>query len=312
MNRRQFLVRSATVAAATALPASLFGAARKEGRAPRILWRGSWQSVNIGDIGHTPGALNLIEKHFPEAEIILWPGTLGHGSREFLLKAFPRVRIAAAEDGSAPVLGADGRPSSPQLAKAWEDADIMVHGSGSGFGARAISRRGIVPPASPTASSARALIPSPVLAKIAIPKVARSRASRSVFRNCRARTSTRRRVGSSITRRSCLRAKRCHAIISGCRACRHRSSNSARIRSSACTCATTPAVTRTVRPRAGGREVHLRDSAAALHALLSDSQRAARWRRIDAKDAINARTTEQDHAKLREMIIAYVRETGHR
>ncbi len=32
----------------------------------------------------------------------------------------------------------------------------------------------------------------------------------------------------------------------------------------------------------------------------------------DVKDAINARTTDRDHAKLREMIVAYVRRTGNR
>lgn len=41
--------------------------------------RSSWQSVNIGDIGHTPGALSLLKKHFSECEITLWPGELGHG-----------------------------------------------------------------------------------------------------------------------------------------------------------------------------------------------------------------------------------------
>ena len=31
-------------------------------RTPRILLRSSWQSVNIGDVGHTPGALDLIAR----------------------------------------------------------------------------------------------------------------------------------------------------------------------------------------------------------------------------------------------------------
>jgi hypothetical protein len=42
-------------------------------RAPRIVLRSSWQTVNIGDIGHTPGVLALIEKHIPEADVTLWP-----------------------------------------------------------------------------------------------------------------------------------------------------------------------------------------------------------------------------------------------
>lgn len=99
-------------------------------RVPRILLRGSWKSVNIGDVGHTPGALRLFERYFPEAEITLWPGRLEHGSRELLLKWFPRLRIA---DGT---IDEQGRPTTRELAAAWEWADFLVHGSASGFGAR--------------------------------------------------------------------------------------------------------------------------------------------------------------------------------
>jgi len=113
-------------ASALAHPA-LFAAAAKSGRPPRILLRSSWQSVNIGDIGHTPGALSLIEKHFPEAEVTLWPGTLGHGSRELLTKGYPRLKIA---EGS---LDKDSKPGTPALAKAWEETDLYLSGSGSGF-----------------------------------------------------------------------------------------------------------------------------------------------------------------------------------
>src|SRR5687767_15655628 len=127
MNRRQFLTRSAAATAAGALlPSSIFAAAAKSGRPPRILLRSSWQSVNIGDIGHTPGALSLVEKHFPEAEVTLWPGSLGHGSRELLTKGYPRLKIV---EGSLK----DGKPNNEKLAKAWEEADLYLSGSGSGF-----------------------------------------------------------------------------------------------------------------------------------------------------------------------------------
>lgn len=132
MNRRQFLASTATTAVAIgALRSSLLAAAAKSGRPPRILLRSSWQSVNIGDIGHTPGALSLLWKHFPEVEITLWPGELGHGARELLLNGYPRLKIA--EGG----LGADGKPNKPALAQAWEDTDLYLSGSGSGFPAAA-------------------------------------------------------------------------------------------------------------------------------------------------------------------------------
>ncbi len=131
MNRRHFLASTAAAGvAATALRSPLFAAAAKSGRPPRILLRSSWQSVNIGDIGHTPGALSLIEKHFPEAEITLWPGSLGHGSRELLTKGYPRLKIA---EGSVK----DDKPTTPALTKAWAEADLYLSGSGSGFPASA-------------------------------------------------------------------------------------------------------------------------------------------------------------------------------
>lgn len=106
------------------LLASLTAAA---GRPPRILLRSSWQSVNIGDIGHTPGALTLLGKYFPEAEVTLWPGNLGHGSRELLTKGYPKLRIA---EGS---VDAENKPTTAALAQAWAEADLYVSGSGSGF-----------------------------------------------------------------------------------------------------------------------------------------------------------------------------------
>lgn len=96
-------------------------------RAPRILLRSSWQSVNIGDIGHTPGALNILWQYIPEAAITLWPGNLGHGSRELLTRAFPKLQIA---EGS---VNAQGEPTTPELARAWQQADLYLSGSGSGF-----------------------------------------------------------------------------------------------------------------------------------------------------------------------------------
>lgn len=61
---------------------------------PRIVLRSSWQTVNIGDIGHTPGVLALLEKHIPEAEVTLWPMDVSNGVEEMLRRRFPKLRIA--------------------------------------------------------------------------------------------------------------------------------------------------------------------------------------------------------------------------
>ena len=72
-SRRHFLQLIALTAATAR------GVAAKSNRPPRILLRSSWQTINIGDIAHTPGVLRLLEDHIPEAEIYLWPSRIDNG-----------------------------------------------------------------------------------------------------------------------------------------------------------------------------------------------------------------------------------------
>lgn len=95
------------------------------GKRPRtILLRSSWQTVNIGDIGHTPGALTLIERYLPDAEVILWPTSVGNGVDVMLMKRFPRLKIVTCR------LDRDGKPLDDATRDAFARADLMVHGSG--------------------------------------------------------------------------------------------------------------------------------------------------------------------------------------
>lgn len=106
MNRRHFLT--------TALAAALSPIAAQTGRAPRIILRSSWQTVNIGDIAHTPGVLALLEKHLPEVEVRLWPSKVDNGVDEMLMKRFPKLIILKREG----------------LKQAFEECDFLLHGSG--------------------------------------------------------------------------------------------------------------------------------------------------------------------------------------
>lgn len=106
MNRRHFLLSTLFTAASVRAA---------EIRAPRILLRSSWQTINIGDIGHTPGVLALLEKHLPEAEVRLWPGDVGNGVKEMLLRRFPGLVL---------VQGAEA------LRAAFAECDFLLHGSG--------------------------------------------------------------------------------------------------------------------------------------------------------------------------------------
>ncbi len=105
MNRRHF-IRSAA-----ALPFISAIAAEKP---KRLILRSSWQTVNIGDIAHTPGVLALLEKHLPEVEVRLWPSKVDNGVEEMLNARFPRVKIIRGEE----------------VKTAFEECDFLLHGSG--------------------------------------------------------------------------------------------------------------------------------------------------------------------------------------
>jgi polysaccharide pyruvyl transferase WcaK-like protein len=82
---------------------------------PRILLRSSWQTVNIGDIAHTPGVLHLLEQHLPEAEIRLWPSKIDNGVEALLRARFPRLVIAN---------------NAAAIQSAFDECDLLLHGSG--------------------------------------------------------------------------------------------------------------------------------------------------------------------------------------
>jgi polysaccharide pyruvyl transferase WcaK-like protein len=93
---------------------------------PTILVRSGWQTVNIGDIAHTPGLLRLIERLIPEAEVMLWTNALDRGVDALLERNFPKVRIVSSETGE------NGEPDTEPLRDAFEKADLLVHGSAAG------------------------------------------------------------------------------------------------------------------------------------------------------------------------------------
>jgi hypothetical protein len=114
MNRRAFLESSLVAAIASSVPA-------QEKRPPCIILRSSWQTVNIGDIAHTPGVLHLLEQHLPEAEIRLWPSSVSNGVDEMLMKRFPKLKIIQGRE---------------DILAALKEGDFLLHGSGPGFVAK--------------------------------------------------------------------------------------------------------------------------------------------------------------------------------
>jgi polysaccharide pyruvyl transferase WcaK-like protein len=83
----------------------------------KILLRSSWQTINIGDIAHSPGVIALCEKYIPDVEVILWASQVGDGVREMLHRRFPKLQIILTSDTLA-------------LKKAFKECDFLLHGSG--------------------------------------------------------------------------------------------------------------------------------------------------------------------------------------
>lgn len=128
LTRRTFLARGTATLAAGVWPALRAAGSGATRRPPQILLRpGTGQKGNIGDIAHTPGALQLFERHFPEAEFTLWPVLISPEARQHLVARFPRLRIVEGE------LDARGQPTTPELRAAWTGADLLLHGSSPGF-----------------------------------------------------------------------------------------------------------------------------------------------------------------------------------
>nr|WP_198141320.1 polysaccharide pyruvyl transferase family protein [Verrucomicrobium spinosum] len=114
MDRRHFLRTTLATAALPSLVPAQDAKAKK-----RILLRSSWQTVNIGDIAHTPGMLHLLEKHLPEYDVTLWPSSVENGVAEMLTKRFPKLKILT--------------PTAEAKKTAFETHDFLLHGSGPGI-----------------------------------------------------------------------------------------------------------------------------------------------------------------------------------
>lgn len=120
MKRRTFLKSSAIVAGAIASSLNtIAGSAKKT-----IVIVSGWQYANIGDIAHTPGLLRLLETYLPQqANLILWPNHQNHAEEAMLMKNFPHLTIV---NGNIE----DGNAVPEEVNNALQKADFLLHGSG--------------------------------------------------------------------------------------------------------------------------------------------------------------------------------------
>lgn len=118
MNTRRHFIASITAA----LGGSVFAA---DGKARTIVLQSAWATHNIGDIGHTPGTLRVIEEHLPEVKIVLWAMKLDERVTAMLKTRFPKVTIlqgSPLKDGEADL----------RLQEAIKNCDLFIRNSGMG------------------------------------------------------------------------------------------------------------------------------------------------------------------------------------
>jgi polysaccharide pyruvyl transferase WcaK-like protein len=121
MNRRTFLQQTgAALAASFATPA--FAAASKP---KTIVLQSAWATHNIGDIGHTPGTLRLLEQHLPDIKVVLWAMQLDARVTAMLRARFPKVEILR---GNL----AGQTEADENLRQAIGGADLFIRNSGMG------------------------------------------------------------------------------------------------------------------------------------------------------------------------------------
>ena len=124
LSRRSLLCAAAGVMTVlSAVPPSR-GAA--PGAMPKlILLRTGWQSISIADLAQTAGDLALLERYLPAARVTVWPVHLDEPAEQMLRRRFPKLDVVRGH-----VDPKTGRPAEPELARAVERADLVLHGTG--------------------------------------------------------------------------------------------------------------------------------------------------------------------------------------
>ncbi len=129
MNRRNHLKNLALTAGSLAfLPNTLAKAFTHLAKAKTILLASDWQYWNIGDMTHTTGILHLLNLYLPDTQIILWPRREESRQQDrMLMQNFPDLKIVYG------AIDKDGNMNSEPVLQAADQAEFLLHSSGSGL-----------------------------------------------------------------------------------------------------------------------------------------------------------------------------------
>ena len=118
VQRRTFLKNTSLAGLALALaPIADAFAAHPPAAKKKVLVRSGWQTVNIGDIGHTFGLLQIMQDFLPEVEVVLWPKSYDRGVEELLRSNYPKLQIVKSPIDEV----------SAELQTAFNECAVMVH-----------------------------------------------------------------------------------------------------------------------------------------------------------------------------------------
>jgi polysaccharide pyruvyl transferase WcaK-like protein len=110
----------------TAVIATLYhSTAATETKRKTIVLQSGWDTINIGDIGHTPGTLRILEHNLPQVRIIVWMMKTDERIQAMLQRRFPNVEFL---QGSL-----TGKSKHDQrLQSVIQSCDLFIRNSGMG------------------------------------------------------------------------------------------------------------------------------------------------------------------------------------
>lgn len=112
----------------SAISAALGGSViAASGKSKTIVLQSAWDTINIGDIGHTPGTLRILEQYLPEIHVVLWAYNLDDRVESMLRRRFPKVEIIQGKL-------AGKSPADDDLRKTIDNCDLFIRNSGMGQG----------------------------------------------------------------------------------------------------------------------------------------------------------------------------------
>lgn len=124
ISRRSLLILLATL---PLFSLSTLEAGENDSKQKTIFMRSGWQTVNIGDIGHTPGTLRYLEEYLPDVKVNLWLHRTTDEVTAMLKQRFPKVNIVQGK------MNARGKANNPEMQKAFDESDLFLYNSGMHF-----------------------------------------------------------------------------------------------------------------------------------------------------------------------------------